>query len=98
MNLMSVAWDAHLSEKPVEEGVGDLGWVPWTIVVLFGGSMGLGSCLVQTGAADWLAVGAVMSLGKAPGLWFVIGLLAGPFAILALALMKPGPGPDQGYL
>ena len=30
--------------------------------------------------------------------WFVIGLLVGPFAILALALMKPGPGPDQGYL
>ncbi len=30
-------------------------------------------------------------------LWFIIGLLAGPFAILIVAMMKPGPGPDQGY-
>lgn len=30
-------------------------------------------------------------------LWFFIGLLAGPFAILAIALMKPSPGADQGY-
>lgn len=30
-------------------------------------------------------------------LWFLIGLLIGPFAILVIALLKPGPGPDQGY-
>lgn len=30
-------------------------------------------------------------------LWVVIGLLIGPFAVLIIALMKPAPGPDQGY-
>jgi hypothetical protein len=30
-------------------------------------------------------------------LWFIIGLLIGPFAILIIAILKPGPGPDQGY-
>lgn len=30
-------------------------------------------------------------------LWFVVGLLLGPFALLIVAVMKPGPGPDQGY-
>jgi hypothetical protein len=29
--------------------------------------------------------------------WFFIGLLTGPFAVLIVAMMKPGPGPDQGY-
>ena len=29
--------------------------------------------------------------------WFFLGLLIGPFAILIIAVMKPGPGPDQGY-
>jgi len=29
--------------------------------------------------------------------WFFIGLLIGPFAVLLLAVMQPGPGPDQGY-
>ena len=29
--------------------------------------------------------------------WFIIGLLLGPFAALAVGLMKPGQGPDQGY-
>lgn len=51
----------------------------------------------------WAIFGfAASSMAKAKNrrvvLWFVIGLLVGPFAILALALMKPGPGPDQGYL
>ena len=50
----------------------------------------------------WAIFGfAASSMAKAKNrrvvLWFVIGLLVGPFAILALALMKPGPGPDQGY-
>ena len=30
-------------------------------------------------------------------LWIVLGLLFGPFALLAIGLMKPGPGPDRGY-
>lgn len=30
-------------------------------------------------------------------LWFFIGLLIGPFAVLILGIMEPGPGPDQGY-
>lgn len=30
-------------------------------------------------------------------LWVILGLLFGPFAALAIGLMKPGPGPDQGY-
>lgn len=30
-------------------------------------------------------------------LWFFIGLLTGPFAVLIVGVMKPGPGPDQGY-
>jgi len=29
--------------------------------------------------------------------WGLAGLLIGPFAILILALIKPGPGPNQGY-
>lgn len=30
-------------------------------------------------------------------LWFGIGLVTGPFALLAVAIMKTGPGPDHGY-
>ncbi|GAB4562603.1 MAG: hypothetical protein Tsb0017_21090 [Geothermobacteraceae bacterium] len=30
-------------------------------------------------------------------LWVCLGLLLGPFALLIMALRKPGPGPDQGY-
>jgi hypothetical protein len=30
-------------------------------------------------------------------LWIVLGLLFGPFALLAIGMLKPGPGPDQGY-
>ena len=30
-------------------------------------------------------------------LWFIVGLLTGPFAVLIIAMMKPGPGRDQGY-
>lgn len=30
-------------------------------------------------------------------LWFFGGLVLGPFAMLIVALLKPGPGPDQGY-
>ena len=29
--------------------------------------------------------------------WGLLGMLIGPFALLILALLPPGPGPDQGY-
>jgi len=50
----------------------------------------------------WAVFGfAAASLAKGKNrsvpLWFMIGLLLGPFAILIVALMKSGPGPDQGY-
>ena len=50
----------------------------------------------------WLVFGcAAYSIAKGKNrnaiLWFFIGLLIGPFAILIVALMKPGVGADQGY-
>ena len=50
----------------------------------------------------WSVFGfAAASLAKGKNrhvvLWLILGLLIGPFAILAVALMKSGPGPDQGY-
>ncbi|AMV71560.1 hypothetical protein [Desulfuromonas sp. DDH964] len=32
-----------------------------------------------------------------PYLWFALGLVTGPFALVALVVMKAGPGEDQGY-
>ena len=52
----------------------DLESVPWNIILLFGGAMSLGYCLVQTGAADWMAVNAVSMMQTAPALVFVIGV------------------------
>ncbi len=42
---------------------------------------------------------ASMAKGKNrnPVLWFFVGLVIGPFALLIVLVMKPGPGPDQGY-
>lgn len=34
---------------------------------------------------------------RSVALWVCIALVIGPFAILAVALMKTAPGPDQGY-
>jgi hypothetical protein len=50
----------------------------------------------------WLLFGAAAaSLAKGKNrnvvFWVVIGLLIGPFALLIIAMMKPGPGPDQEY-
>lgn len=50
----------------------------------------------------WLVFGfAAASMAKGKNrhvvLWFFIGLLIGPFAVLIIGMMKPGPGPDQGY-
>lgn len=52
----------------------DLESVPWNIILLFGGAMSLGYCLVTTQAADWMAVSAVSLLKSAPGLVFVLGV------------------------
>ena len=50
----------------------------------------------------WVLFGvAAGSLAKGKNrnvfLWAFIGLLLGPFALLVIALLKPGSGPDQGY-
>ena len=52
----------------------DLEDVPWNIILLFGGAMSLGYCLVQTGAADWLAINAVSALKSAPAFVFIVGV------------------------
>ncbi|HSL16728.1 MAG TPA: SLC13 family permease [Methylomirabilota bacterium] len=54
--------------------IGDLENVPWNIILLFGGAMSLGYCLVQTGAADWMAINAVSQLQAAPATVFIIGV------------------------
>ncbi len=55
--------------------INDLEQIPWNIVLLFGGAMSLGYCLVQTKAADWLAINAVMALQHAPALVFILGVI-----------------------
>jgi len=54
--------------------ISDLENVPWNIILLFGGAMSLGYCLVQTGAADWLAINAVSMLQTAPAVVFILGV------------------------
>lgn len=55
--------------------LGDLEQIPWNIVLLFGGAMSLGYCLVETRAADWIAVNAVTALKSAPPLVFILGVV-----------------------
>lgn len=50
----------------------------------------------------WIVFGvAAASLARGKNrnvvLWVIIGLLIGPFALLLIAMLKPGPGPDKGY-
>lgn len=50
----------------------------------------------------WVVFGAAAySLAKGKNrrapLWFCIGLLLGPFAVLLIAVMKRLPGPEQKY-
>jgi hypothetical protein len=50
----------------------------------------------------WVVFGfAAASLAKGKNrniyLWFLVGLLLGPFGVLIVALIKPAPGADQGY-
>ena len=54
--------------------IGDLENVPWNIILLFGGAMSLGYCLVLTGAADWLAINTVSGLKTAPAMVFILGM------------------------
>jgi len=54
--------------------IGDLEDIPWNIVLLFGGAMSLGYCLVLTGAADWLAINTASALQSAPALVFILGI------------------------
>jgi len=54
--------------------IDDLEAIPWNIILLFGGAMSLGYCLVVTGAADWLAINTVAALQNAPALVFIIGM------------------------
>ncbi len=50
----------------------------------------------------WAILGAAsFSLAKGknrnPWLWGFLGLIFGPISLLVIALLKPAPGPDQGY-
>jgi len=50
----------------------------------------------------WILFGcASFSLAKSknfnPYLWAVIGLLIGPFALLAIGIKKSAPGPETDY-
>jgi sodium-dependent dicarboxylate transporter 2/3/5 len=54
--------------------ISDLENIPWNIVLLFGGAMSLGYCLVETRAADWMAINTVAMLQSAPALVFVLGM------------------------
>jgi len=42
---------------------------------------------------------AAMAKGKnrSQPLWFVLGFLTGPIALVLVLVLKPGPGEDQGY-
>ena len=60
--------------NPLVPTIEDLESIPWNIILLFGGAMSLGYCLVLTGAADWLAINTVSLLKTAPALVFIIGM------------------------
>ena len=53
----------------------DLESIPWNIILLFGGAMSLGYCLVLTGAADWMAINTVSMLQTAPAVLFILGVV-----------------------
>lgn len=51
----------------------DLEEIPWNTILLFGGAMSIGSCLWQTGAAQWLAIKWLALFQHAHWLVFVLG-------------------------
>jgi sodium-dependent dicarboxylate transporter 2/3/5 len=74
----------------------DLEEIPWNTILLFGGALSLGTCLWQTGAAQWLAAGSLGLLPHTPWLWLVLGtallvLVASNFImnVVALAIVLP---------
>jgi sodium-dependent dicarboxylate transporter 2/3/5 len=48
--------------------------IPWNIILLFGGAMSIGFCLVETGASEWLAVHWLGMFQNAHWALFVIGI------------------------
>ncbi len=52
----------------------DLEDIPWNIILLFGGSMSLGSCLWETGAASWMAIQWLGLLQGAHWFVFIMGI------------------------
>jgi len=52
--------------------------------------------LLKEKIETWLS-GQFWGLFQLFFLWAILGLLIGPFAILAVGLIKPAPGADQGY-
>ncbi|MHC4779206.1 MAG: SLC13 family permease [Planctomycetota bacterium] len=48
--------------------------IPWNIILLFGGAMSIGFCLVETGASKWLAVHWLAMFESAHWAIFVIGI------------------------
>lgn len=54
--------------------VDDLEEIPWNIVLLFGGAMSIGYCLIQTGAAQWIAVHWLSMFKTAPWLLFLMSI------------------------
>jgi sodium-dependent dicarboxylate transporter 2/3/5 len=74
----------------------DLEEIPWNTILLFGGAMSIGTCLWQTGAAQWLGVTLLALFQPAPWLVFVLGtaglvLLMSNFImnVAAIALVLP---------
>jgi anion transporter len=69
-------------------GIGIMGWkqaqplIPWGTIVLFGTGISLGTALLQTHAADWLAQVIVTHLGLAGASAFVILILLSIFLIV----------------
>lgn len=43
------------------------------------------------------AASLAKSKNRNPYVWFPLGLVLGPFAVLIVAMLKTAPGVDQGY-
>jgi sodium-dependent dicarboxylate transporter 2/3/5 len=66
--------------------VQDLEQIPWNIILLFGGAMSLGSCLIETGAAEWLAAHCVNALAGLPAVLALLVLLIPVLIVTNLVL------------
>lgn len=54
--------------------IDDLEDIPWNIILLFGGSMSIGYCLWQTGAASWIAINWLVLFKGASGFVFILAI------------------------